>query len=251
MSFVTSIINKFRSKPTFCSAIIAAAGFSSRMGGDDKLLLDINGKPVLVHALAAFQNSGSINEIIIVSTPDKFEHIGMLCRHYGIDKAIRIMAGGRTRAESVLNGILAVSKGAQVIAIHDGARPCVDDGVIARAISAVSKHHAVAPAVPVSSTLKRAENRTVVETVDRNDLFEIQTPQVFTVDIIKAALQSAVDRSVDITDDCMAVELMGIPVYLSEGSRSNIKVTTSEDIVFAEVILRKHKEEADQVLKIV
>jgi len=251
MSFVTSLINKFRGKPPFCSAIIAAAGFSSRMGGDDKLLLDINGKPVLVHALIAFQNTSAVNEIIIVSTPDKFEHIGMLCRHYGIDKATKIMAGGQTRTESVLNGILAVSKGAQVIAIHDGARPCVDAGVIERAISAVSKHHGVAPAVPVSSTLKRAENGTVVETVDRNDLFEIQTPQVFTVEIIKAALQSAIDKSVDITDDCMAVELMGIPVYLSEGSRSNIKVTTSEDIVIAEAILRKQKVEADIILEVV
>jgi len=241
MPSVMSLLNKLKGKPPFCSVVIAAAGLSKRMSGDDKLFLDINGKPALLHTLMAFQNVYLVNEIIVVARPEMFERIGELCRRYEIDKVTKIMTGGETRLESVMNGVLAASKSAKIVAIHDGARPCVDICVIEQAITATSKYHAVAPGIPVISTIKRVENGTVLETVDRDGLFEIQTPQVFTMDIIKAALKNAIDKSAKITDDCMAVELMGIPVHITEGSLSNIKLTTSEDIATAEMILNQRK----------
>lgn len=237
MSFFSKLIDLHKGKPPFCSAVIAAAGTSQRMDGQDKLFFDICGVPVLVHSLAAFQNNNMINEIVVVARDTELNRISEYCARYGIDKVTRIMTGGITRLESVMNGVLGVSKKAEIIAIHDGARPCVDDGVITAAISAALKYHAVAPALPISSTIKRAKDGIVIETVDRKDLYEIQTPQVFKTGIIKAALTKALDKSMEITDDCMAVELIGVPVYITSGSRNNIKLTTCEDIVIAEAIL--------------
>jgi 2-C-methyl-D-erythritol 4-phosphate cytidylyltransferase len=239
MPFIPSLINKLKSKPPYCSVVIAAAGSSKRMGGEDKLFVNIGGKPALIHSLIAFQYIDLVKEIVIVANADKFEHISKLCARYKIDKATKIMKGGATRVESVMNGVLAVSKKARIIAIHDSARPCVDSSLIIRTISAASKYHAVAPGIPVSSTIKRVKDGIVSETVDRDGLFEIQTPQVFTAEIIKAALAKAIKKSVEITDDCMAAELIGVLVYITEGSRSNIKLTTSEDIAIAEALIRK------------
>lgn len=239
MPSIPKLIDRITRKPPFCSVVIAAGGFSKRMNGEDKLFIDIAGMPVLVHTLAAFQNIDLVQEIIVVAQTEKFELIGELCRRHSIDKVTKIMAGGQTRLESVMTGVLAVSKKAQIIAIHDGARPCVESAVIDEAFSAASKYHAVAPGVPVNSTIKRAKDENVLETIDREGLFEIQTPQVFTAEIIKAALTKAIEKSIKITDDCMAAELIGVPVHLTEGSRNNIKLTTNEDITIIEAILRK------------
>ena len=224
-----------------CSAVIAAAGLSQRMGGEDKLFVEIGGAPVLAHTLSAFQACEYIDEIIVVSHMDRIQLVCDICKRYDIAKASKIMVGGPTRRESVLNGVMAVSKKARLIAIHDGARPCADTAVIKRAIDTAAKYHAAAPAVAVSSTIKTAKGDIVTGTVDRSNLFEIQTPQVFTSDLIKAALKNAITKAVNITDDCMAVELIGAPVHLTEGSRSNIKITTREDLIMAEAILAMRK----------
>jgi len=221
----------------FCSVVIAAAGSSERMDGEDKLFTMVCGAPVLAYSIGAFAKSGLVNEIIVVARFDKLEQAGRLCMDYGGGKATKVITGGATRLDSVLNGVLAVSKKAKLIAVHDGARPCVPDEVVEHAITAAASRQAVAPAVKIVSTLKRAEYRKVLETVDRDKLFEIQTPQVFISELIKAALTNAVNKVAAVTDDCMAVELMGVPVYLTEGSRSNIKLTTTEDLVLIEAIL--------------
>jgi len=253
MSFLTNIKNKLAEKnkgkragshpgkPLYCSAVIAAAGASQRMQGEDKLFVEIGGAPALAHTLIAMQSNRLINEIIVVARDFDFERIGEICKRYSIGKVSKIMVGGPTRLESVLSGVLAVSDRAQIIAVHDGARPCVDAGVIARAVTAAAKYHAVAPAMPVISTLKRAKGNMIAETVSREDLYEIQTPQVFKAEIIKAALTKALDKAVEITDDCMAAELINVPVHIVEGSRSNIKLTTSEDLMIAEGILNSRK----------
>ena len=220
-----------------CSAIIAAAGLSERMNGEDKLFIELRGKPVIAHALTAFQNCKYINEIIVVSRGEHMELVSDICKFYSITKATKVVAGGHTRLASVYNGVFTVSEKAGLIAIHDGARPCIEQGVIESAIRAALRYHAVAPAVPVSSTIKRAKDGFVKETVDRDGLFEIQTPQVFTAELIKAALTNVVNKSIMVTDDCETVELIGAPVYLVEGSFFNIKLTTSEDIAVAEAIL--------------
>ena len=237
MSFFSKWLKKRSEKIPSCSVVIAAAGSAQRMNGEDKLFLEINGAPVLAHTLSAFQKCDHISEIVIVVRADRIEHAGRLCALFGIDKATKIMNGGASRVESVMNGVLAVSGKAQLIAIHDGARPCVDISVINRAIEAAAKHCAAAPAIKVSSTIKRASANVVVETVDRSDLFEIQTPQVFDADLIKAALTNAIENSIDVTDDCMAAELIGVPVHLTEGARTNIKITECEDIILAKALL--------------
>ena len=216
--------------------MIAAAGSSQRMG-KDKQFVEIHGKPVLAHTLLAFQNCPLVREIIVVTQEDKLARVGEICAEYKITKTAKIVPGGPTRLESVMNGVFAATKKSKLIAIHDGARPCVTQRVIERTIEAAAKHHAAAPAVPVSSTIKRAQRGMVLETVDRENLFEVQTPQIFTAAIIKGALTSAKKKSLEITDDCMAAELMGVTVHLTEGSRSNIKLTTREDIAIAAAIL--------------
>ena len=238
--FLISLIGKVgNKKPPFCSVVIAAAGESQRMGGVDKLFAEIHGIPVLVHTLLAFQGCAEIAEIVIVVRQEHLERVGRLCEDHRITKVAKIIAGGHTRLASVTNGVFAVSKKAKLIAIHDGARPCVSQEIIKCALLEAAKLHASAPAVPVDSTIKRVRGKTVVETIDRGDVFEIQTPQVFNSDLIKAALTNAANKSIKITDDCMAVEALGVNVSITQGSRQNIKLTTSEDIILAEAILRR------------
>ena len=221
-----------------CAAVIAAGGSSLRMDSADKLFIEICGMPVLAHTLLAFQNCPNISEVVVVSREECLEAVCELCKNYGIEKAARVMIGGATRLDSVYNGVFAVSDNAQLIAIHDGARPCVDNDIINAAVLAAAKYHAAAPAVPVSSTLKKVRDGIILETIDRDSLVEIQTPQVFAAEVIKAALTKARNESAAVTDDCMAAELLGFPVRVTEGSRRNIKITTSEDIAIAEAILR-------------
>ena len=222
-----------------CSAVIAAAGLSARMGGVDKLYAEIGGKPVLAHSLIAYQNCPLVNEIIVVARSDMLEATADMCKQYGIGKASKVIAGGATRFESVSNGVFAVSKEADLIAIHDGARPCVAIREIMQAVTDASKYNAAAVAVPVISTIKKVENGTITQTIDRECLYEMQTPQVFDADLIKCALSKAASVSDSITDDCMAVELLGAKIHITEGSRSNVKLTVPDDTAIAEMILTR------------
>ena len=244
MAFFSGLKNLFAKtsrQALTCTAVIAAAGSSLRMGSEDKLFIEICGAPVLAHTLIAFQKSAIIGEIIVVSREESLERVCELCKQYGIDKATKVMIGGKTRLDSVMNGVFAVSKDTRLIAIHDGARPCVDSATIEAAVAAAGKYQAAAPAVKIYSTLKRVRDGVIVETVDREEFAEIQTPQVFTADLIKAALTKARDESVIFTDDCGAVEHLGFPVRVTQGSSYNIKITTFEDIAIAEAILNKCK----------
>jgi len=239
----------------FTTAVIAAAGSSERMDGPDKLFVKMGSIPVLAHTLMVFQNCDYIDEIIVVTRSENIARVESLCNEYDIDKAKRVVPGGKTRLESVISGVFAVSLKAEIIAIHDGARPCVDERIIERTILKAIKKQAAAPGIPVSSTIKKTKRDVIIETVDRSDLIEIQTPQTFNADIIKGALTKALKETPDITDDCMAAELIGVPVHVTKGSRNNIKITTGEDIVVAEAILlqkaqrRASREEAKQAKK--
>ena len=235
-------------KPPVCSAVIAAAGTSQRCKGADKLLYEICGKPVLAHTVQVFQNCDAVQEIVVVTKVEQLTVVSDMCRELGFTKVSKVIVGGSTRTESVLNGVFAVSDKADFIAIHDGARPFIDCGLIKNTLETAVKYHAAAPGVPVISTLKRADkssirnygtgSRAVIsETVDRSGLYEIQTPQVFKAVIIKAALTNAVKKQIPLTDDCMAVELIGMPVHIVEGGRRNFKITESDDLKIAEVML--------------
>jgi len=236
-SIITKITELKSKKPPTCTAVIAAAGISQRCKGEDKLYYRINDKPVLAFALEAFQNSELINDIIIVACEERYEDISKICSKFGFDKVSKVIKGGTTRLESVLNGIYAASDKTRLIAIHDGARPCIDIDLLERTVIAAAKYNAAAPAVAITSTVKRASDETISETVDREGLFEIQTPQIFRAELIKAALTNAMKKSIDITDDCMAVEIIGAQVHIVEGSRKNIKITDNEDFVLVDAIL--------------
>lgn len=220
-----------------CSAVIPAAGSSSRMGGTNKLLFELEDVPVLIRTLQVFDESESIDEIVVVTRQEEIDSTQTLCNRFGLKKISCIVAGGATRTESVLNGVKATSKKADLIAIHDAARPFLSLNVLEECISAAKTYHAAAPAVPVKDTVKEAEGNIVLKTLTRDRLAAIQTPQIFDRELILAALSDAQSHSAEITDDCSAVERIGMSVYLTKGDYYNIKITTPEDLVFAKAIL--------------
>lgn len=223
-------------QPPCCAAVVPAAGSSTRMG-QDKLFAPLGGVPVLIHTLRALESCPSVGAIIVVTRPDHLVEVGKLCREAALSKVSKVVSGGATRTESVLAGVEAVGEEYPIIAIHDGARPLVSREVVEAAIAAAASGSAAAPAVPVKDTVKEAERGIVTATPDRSRLFAVQTPQVFDTDLIRTALTRAVEDGISLTDDCAAVERMGVPVALTQGSYTNLKITTPEDLAVAEALL--------------
>lgn len=226
---------KKRQEPC-CSAVVVAAGSSTRMGMD-KLMLPLDETPVIVYTLRAVQAAPSVGEIILVTREDLIVPMSQLCQDYAISKVTKVVRGGASRTQSVRLGTLEVSGDAQVIAIHDGARPFVSAEVIERVVAQAMETGAAAPALPVKDTIKVAHDGVVESTPDRACLFAVQTPQVFESSLIKAALQKALDDGLELTDDCAAVERLGMKVALTRGDERNIKLTTPEDLAVAQAIL--------------
>ena len=220
----------------YCTMIVPAAGESRRMGGGNKLLLPLEGEPVLAHTLRAI-------EIILATRTECLAEMAELCRRCGLQKPVRVVVGGETRTHSVLAAALEANEKARLIAVHDGARPLIRPEQIDELIRFGERTYAAAPAVPVSDTIKRTEPSTgrVLETPDRAALFAVQTPQVFQAELLKAALQSAVNAEVTLTDDCSAVERLGKEVYLTAGDPENIKITRPLDLRLAEAILAERR----------
>ncbi len=222
-----------------CVAILPAAGASTRMKqSGSKLFCKICGLPVVLITLKTLQDSPVIDEIIIPTREDMIEEIRALCRENGITKARNIIPGGKTRTESVLNGVMCAKGKFDLIAIHDAARPFVSPEIIEKTYVAASKYNAAAPAVPVKDTIKKASGGIVERTVPRETLSAIQTPQIFDADLITSALSKAHHEGASITDDCSAVEALGMRVVLTPGDYFNIKITTPEDLIFAEAIYK-------------
>ena len=213
-----------------------AAGSSTRMG-TDKLMLTLGGIPVIVRTLKAVEAAPSVDEIILVTREDMMVPLSQLCQEFALTKVTKVIRGGKTRTESVRLGTLEASGDAQVIAIHDGARPLVTTEIIENAIAQALESGAAAPAVPVKDTIKVAQKGVVESTPDRASLFAVQTPQIFEASLIRAALQKALDDGAKLTDDCSAVERLGMKVVLTEGNVRNLKLTTPEDILTAEALL--------------
>ena len=226
----------------FCSAIVAAAGSSSRMNGINKILSLLCGVPVLIHSLRAMDENKNINEIIVVAREEDIFNISSLCQEYRLKKVTKVICGGANRAESVYRGLQEISQQSTLVAIHDGARPLVSQEVISETIQCALRYHAAAPAIPVKDTIKQAANRCVIGTPDRRQLYAIQTPQIFETDLYKGAISYVLEKNLEITDDCMAVEAIGAKVYLSQGSYENIKITTPIDLCIADGILRMREE---------
>ena len=220
-----------------CGAVIVAAGSASRMGGIDKVMAPLGGTPMVARTAAAFQNCDAISEIVIVTRPDLIRPISVLCA--GMDKVRAVVAGGSSRQESVWLGLNALSEGIQLAAIHDGARPLVSNLVIDRTVRAANSYGAAAPAVPVKDTLKVVKGGLVEKTPDRATLQAVQTPQVFDFDLLRGALKQAEEEKAAVTDDCSAVERLGMKVKIVEGDERNLKVTTPMDLKIAEMLLEE------------
>ena len=198
------------------------------MGGQDKLLADLCGTPVLMRTLCAIDKTELVDEIIVATRQDLLLTVADLCSRCGLHKPVKVVLGGPTRARSVLAAALEANPKAGLLAVHDAARPLVDPAEFDEIIRFACRTNAAAPAVPVTDTIKTADptDGRVLSTPDRSTLFAVQTPQVMEASLLKAALQSAIDAGVSITDDCSAVERLGKEVYLATGSRENIKITT-------------------------
>ena len=221
-----------------CTALVAAAGSSSRMGGTDKLMELLDGVPVLVRTLTALQQARRVDEIVVAAREEQIVAISQLCRTYGITKCAKVVQGGESRAESVLRAALEARPDAELLAVQDGARPLVTPELIDAVAAAAAKTAAAAPAVPVKDTIKSVgPDGAVAETLERDTLRAVQTPQIFEASLLKAALQSVLESGVSVTDDCSAVERLGKRVYLVEGDEENLKITTPVDLLLAEAIL--------------
>lgn len=223
-------LRKRRPASPFCTAVVPAAGSSTRMEGQDKILLELGDRPVLVRTLQALEACALIHEIVVVTREDLVVPVSRLCRDFGLEKVTKVVTGGATRTLSVLSGIRSASLEAELIAVHDGARPFVTQEVLEEVIRKAAECGAAAPAVPVTDTIKRAKDGVVEETLDRETLFAIQTPQVFEASLLKAALQKAAEEGVTLTDDCGAVERLGMRISLARGDRANLKLTTPTDL---------------------
>ena len=226
----------------YCAALVAAAGCSSRMGGTDKLTAPLCGVPVLLRTLRALDEAALIDEIVVAVSPERLEEIAALCAGANVKTPLRVVEGGGSRAQSVLLAALAAGDSCELLAVHDGARPLILPEQVDEMIRLGQRTYAAAPALPVTDTVKVADMAGLVQsTPDRKTLYAVQTPQVFQANILKAALQSAIQAGADITDDCSAVERLGKEVWLAPGWRENIKITTPEDLTIAEALLRERE----------
>lgn len=217
------------------SAIIVAAGRSSRMGGRDKLFVEVAGKPLLYHTLAAFDACRSINHIMLVLSRDAAEPALALLARSRFQKVDGTCAGGSTRQESVRAGLNAL-RACEWAVVHDGARPLVTPGLIEAGIAAARESGAAVAGLPVVDTVKEADSTgAILWTVPRERLWVVQTPQVFRYDLLLAAHEQ---QGLEATDDAGLVERLGIRVRLYPGSAQNLKVTTADDLTLAEALLR-------------
>lgn len=220
-----------------CGAVIVAAGSASRMGGIDKVMAPLGGEPVILRTVRAFQETDAIREIVIVTREDLIMPVSDLCA--GLDKVKAVVVGGGSRQESVWLGLNALSKGMELAAIQDGARPLVTPVLIDRTVRAAHSYGAAAPAIPVKDTIKVEKSGLIESTPDRSTLRAVQTPQVFDFDLLRGALQKARNDGAEVTDDCSAVERLGMKIRLVEGEERNLKVTTPLDLKIAELLLEE------------
>lgn len=223
------------------SAVIVCAGNSTRMGGVNKILLPLCDRPVIGHTMLAFENSPSIEEIIIVARECDFSAISTEAENAGISKFKGCVAGGNTRQESVINGIRKISTDTELIAVHDGARPLVKPEHIERAVKDASVFGGATLGVPVKDTIKMVEGGLIVDTPPRSSLYITQTPQIFKKKIYFEGVDFALEHGLNFTDDCQLAEAIGCKVCMTLGDYTNIKITTPEDIELAHTLISIRK----------
>ncbi|WP_026693298.1 2-C-methyl-D-erythritol 4-phosphate cytidylyltransferase [Peribacillus kribbensis] len=226
----------------FYEVIIPAAGKGSRMGaGRNKLFLELSNIPLIVYTLRVFEQDPSCQRIILPINPNDSNHFKSIIKQYGFRKEIKFVTGGSERQESVYNGVQHLSSEDGLVLVHDGARPFIDRPLIRRLAETAAAEGGAIAAVPVKDTIKKVKDRSVVETVERSSLWAVQTPQAFRISLLKEAHARAKASHFLGTDEASLVEEMGGSVSVIKGDYDNIKITTPEDLFFAEAILLKHK----------
>lgn len=223
-------------------ALVAAAGQGKRMGAQcNKQFLAIGDRPVLAWTLQVFQGCPMLDNIIVIASPGEEEYCRQeIVAKYNFNKVKQVITGGLERQDSIYNGLRALSNGAEIVVIHDGARPLVTLDLIDKSITEARNHGAAIVAVKVKDTIKLGDNQEMVDkTLNRSMLWQVQTPQTFKYSLIMEAYQNALNKGIAGTDDASLVEALGNPVKLINGSYENLKITTPEDLEIAEAILRK------------
>ena len=223
------------------SAVIVAAGRGIRMETDqDKLFLEVAGLPVVGHTWKKFDRHPEIDEIIMVIRDDARKQFEKLAGQLELTTPHSFTAGGHERQDSVINGISAVQAGCDIVAIHDGARPCTSSATISSTIVAAREKGAAVASCKVTDTIKFADDQNcITQNVDRTNLWAVQTPQVFRLDVIREAMAAVRAQGVTVTDDTAACELIGQPVVLVPSENQNPKVTTPADLPWVELLLRQ------------
>jgi 2-C-methyl-D-erythritol 4-phosphate cytidylyltransferase len=220
------------------AAIIVAAGKGTRMANADKLLTEIAGRPVVGHTWQRFDSCTTVNEIVLVIRPEQEKFFRELGGVIKARKPFRLVPGGKERQDSVWNGLEALSPSVELVAIQDGARPCTSDTLIAATFAAAKEAGAAVAAQRVTDTIKESsDGKRITRHLDRSQLWAVQTPQTFRVEIIRRALAAVREKQLIVTDDTAACELIGHPVKLVESQEPNPKLTFAEDAVIIERLL--------------
>lgn len=218
-------------------AIVAAAGSGERLGKEvPKPFIVIHGRPLVIHTLLVLEQCGLIEGIIVTAHPDHLERMRTIISDAGLRKISCVTAGGKTRTESVRKALDRLDADTQKVLIHDGARPLITADFLQRMIEASMDEDALIAALPVKPTIKQVDpaSLAVQKTLDRNGLWEIQTPQIFQ----KALLQQAYhQKDIDVTDDAALIEHLGRGVKVFPGLEQNIKITTPFDLMLAEKLI--------------
>lgn len=218
-------------------AILVAAGRGARMGRD-KLFLDVAGKPVIAHTWARFDEAKCIDEIVVVVRAGMEKKFAALAKKYKFRKKFQIVTGGAERQDSVWAGLEAAPPEAEIVAVHDAARPCVNNDLIAATVKYAEETGAAVAAHPVTDTIKEsADGRLIQKTLDRSQLWAMETPQTFRLDVIRRAIAAARAKKMKYTDDTASCELIGQPVRLVSSIAPNPKVTVPGDLLFVETLL--------------
>ncbi|MBC1318038.1 2-C-methyl-D-erythritol 4-phosphate cytidylyltransferase [Listeria booriae] len=220
--------------------ILLAAGQGKRMQlGQNKMWLELSGNVLFIHTIRTFLEDVACCRIVVVVQEDELDYVSDMLAELHVQKEVLIVAGGSERQYSVAKGLAACGQKADFVMVHDGARPFVDQAMIDRLLADVAVHGATICGVPVKDTMKRVRDGVIEETIDRSVLWQVQTPQVFRTEILQRAHEIAKQAKFLGTDEASLVERMGVAVHMVEGSYNNIKVTTPEDIAFAEAILQE------------
>ncbi|MFH1782790.1 MAG: 2-C-methyl-D-erythritol 4-phosphate cytidylyltransferase [Candidatus Omnitrophota bacterium] len=218
------------------AAIVPSAGKGKRIRSSiPKPYIRLNNKPILIHTLLRLSKNSSISEVIVVCNKKEIKRAERIIKRYSLKK-VRVVEGGKERKDSVLNGLKNVSKDIDYVLIHDAVRPFITKDIIERSLKMAKKYKAACVGVPVKPTLKYVKKDYIVNTPDRNDLWEAQTPQVFKRSLLENAYRRN-SKKTNATDDCMLVERIGIKPRMVLGSYSNIKITTKEDLKLAKLMI--------------